>query len=310
MGRVSQVIRIGAAVAALGGIVSPSGRLAAQSVNDTTPEPVLSGASAEAVTAVRRLYDREEYGAAVAAADTAMRHGAGSTELQSWRLAALAAHPVGTASPIRTARRMAWMHVRSPWAWMGLAMTTAAVPDSAAVTKEAATKLVALLPNDPTAIAMAARALREGGQLAEAQSVLGNGGGAARTSAPVLVEVASTLAAQASHDPAHATALTDSAIRVYAAARAQDSMSFPASYRAGMLLLQKGDTVGAYPLLRHAASLSESVPAHAAFWRAGLSLTGADAAAAKTAVQDDMARLQQQHPGDADVQAAVAAQKR
>jgi hypothetical protein len=137
----------------------------------TTSEPPISHAAAVAVDSVRTLYRRGNDSRALAVADSAMHHGLGSTALQAWRLAALARHPVPGITPVRTARRMASMYPQSPWAWMGLAMTAAALPDSARVARTAARKSLALAPHDSVVRAMAAAALQQAGYVSEAREV-------------------------------------------------------------------------------------------------------------------------------------------
>jgi hypothetical protein len=147
-------------------LIAPA--LAAQA---DTAEPPLSKAAVAAVETVRRLYDHRDYVAAIAAADTAMRQGAGSTELQAWRVASLVERPDSSTRPLRTARRMASMHPTSPWSWMGLAMAAATTPDSASVAREAATRSLTLAPRDSVVRAMALRALTRAGFAKEAEAI-------------------------------------------------------------------------------------------------------------------------------------------
>ena len=137
----------------------------------TASEPTVSGAAAVALDSVRTLYRRGDDSKAIAVADSAMRHGRGSTALQAWRLAALARHPVPGTTPVRAARRMASMNPQSPWAWMGLALTAAAIPDSARVAHTAARKSLSLAPHDSVVRAMAVAALKQAGYASEARAV-------------------------------------------------------------------------------------------------------------------------------------------
>jgi tetratricopeptide (TPR) repeat protein len=256
------------------------------------PQSVRLDAAGQAVERVKARYFAMDYIGGATEATRLLKEFPASRRLAAWRVANLARIQRPKDAEAAIAALLAG-NKNDPWSYFARAL----VQEYSSAGTEAEILQTSLeayrrAPLDPDIIWLRALSLANNGQAAHALALIDSTARRGPLSQPMITLRATAMFAKANVGPKLDQAIADSAMALYAGARASDTTDVTANTFAASRLLNVGRIDEAYALAKRGVALSPlSLPAHETYWRAVDGLKGRTQAARDSEVVADVERL-------------------
>jgi thiol-disulfide isomerase/thioredoxin len=269
-------------------------------------------AASTAIERVRAKFFAMDYLAGVEDADRLLKQFPKSRELAAWRVANLARTDrqrqakAAAASLLSTNRS-------DPWGWFARTLVEEYADDDATTASvlEASAQAYRRAPSQPSIVWLRAFALANEHQAVHAIALIDRTAMKGPLSQAMLDLRANAVYNLATATPHRDQALIDSALSLYARARARDSLDAAAYVFPASRMFNLGRTSEAYALAKRGAELSPgSLPAHQYYWMAINGLKDRTQAQRDSEALADVEALMRLRPSEASVLSSAAEQYR